>query len=331
MGDVSTIAFSDEEMAQALKRILFPENPDEPVLTNFAVLDGAVIPELFNHLYGDDPPEFFCLYSGDLEPDMAEVAPYLVELREGAPFTDWVLQNMFGVHWGIILRSPVEMAVLRKHLRTLLMVRDPYGRSLYFRYYDPRVLRSFVGIAEQEKISRIIGPAVLVVMEKEDKHGVTLLIRKEDGGFSVSNYKWTELPGSLHLAVPPLAEYGGRPDMLISSEEMDCFDDIAARDFRKRARSHFTETFPDDERVAKAEVLGEFIEKEIQAAAGKGMELEQDVIRYLQLSFQLGTDFPTRFPWAVTVLEESTLDPSEKMDRLWEHATEEFAADAANP
>ena len=42
-----------------------------------------------------------CLYRGELQPDMAEVAPYLVKLDRDAPFTDWVLDRGWGNHWGV--------------------------------------------------------------------------------------------------------------------------------------------------------------------------------------------------------------------------------------
>jgi Domain of unknown function (DUF4123) len=328
MSTVQATLLSKEEIANKLRAHLFPE--DEKFQT-YAVLDGASVPELLDQLYGDEPPEFACLYRGELEPDLAEAAPYLIRLSVGSPFTEWLLSNCWGKHWGFFATAAEGIDGMRRHYRHFLMVKDPEGKQIYFRFYDPRVLRSFINIAEQEKISRIMGPAALLVLENKVTDGVTFLLHKADGSFAVSDCEWTALPDPLHLVVPPLANYGGRPDMVISSEEMDYFDEIAARDFIERARSHFIETFPEDDRVANPEQLGAFIETEIQAAAESGMELEHDVIRYLQLAFQLGADFPSRFTWAVAVFGDASLDATEKMDRLWEHATEQFEADAANP
>src|SRR5690242_10807589 len=66
----------------------------------YALLDGASVPELRQKL-ADHEPEHICLYRGDLEPDMAEVAPYMVKLDNESPFTDWVLDRGWGNHWGI--------------------------------------------------------------------------------------------------------------------------------------------------------------------------------------------------------------------------------------
>ena len=49
-------SLTSEAAVAALHRILFPENPDEADLNTYAVLDGAAIPELLDHLYGDEPP-----------------------------------------------------------------------------------------------------------------------------------------------------------------------------------------------------------------------------------------------------------------------------------
>jgi hypothetical protein len=79
-----------------------------------------------------------------MEPDMQEVAPYLVELREGDPFADWVIENGFGRHWGIVLRSRLEHDQARRRFRKLLFARGDDGDSLFFRFYDPRVFREFI-------------------------------------------------------------------------------------------------------------------------------------------------------------------------------------------
>src|SRR5260221_341825 len=71
-----------------LAEVVFEAN-DSPV---FAVLDGASVPKLIESLY-EHKPEHCCLYPGELKPDMATVAPYLVRLEAGKEFTDLVLRK----------------------------------------------------------------------------------------------------------------------------------------------------------------------------------------------------------------------------------------------
>lgn len=149
IGEVET------DVAGPLSAQLFSEDED---LKTYAILDGASIDGLLDQLYGEDPPEFRCLYRGDLEPDMAEVAPYLVELSPKAPFARWLLANCWGKHWGIFLTASEDIDVVRRHFRTFLMVKNPEGKQVYFRYYDPRVLRTFLPTCEGPEVRFITGP-----------------------------------------------------------------------------------------------------------------------------------------------------------------------------
>ena len=166
----------------ALKKALYPQlfTPGEQVNT-YAVLDGASIPDLLDHLYGNPRPEFICLYRGELEPDMAEVAPYLVLLKPNTPFTDWVLGEGWGRHWGIFATSKVDMAAMRKHFRTFLMVKDPDGKSIYFRYYDPRVLRIYLPTCNAQEIEAVFGPIHAYLLEDEAP-AILLRFPKSAGG-----------------------------------------------------------------------------------------------------------------------------------------------------
>jgi hypothetical protein len=101
----------------------------------YAVLDGASIPGLRMKLY-EMHPEHVCLYRGELKPDIAEVAPYLVRVVQGTEFGNWVLTEGWGKHWGIFAQSRYSLAEMRKHLRSFLTVYDETGKPMLFRYYD---------------------------------------------------------------------------------------------------------------------------------------------------------------------------------------------------
>ena len=135
---------SAAEIAAALQRRLFSAVNEDNGLNVYAVLDGASIPELLDQLYADEQPQFECLYRGEIEPDIAEVAPYLVLLEPGSRFTDWLLSECMGQHWGIFATSAADLDDTRRHFRRLLVVKDPEGAQVYFRFYDPRVLRIFL-------------------------------------------------------------------------------------------------------------------------------------------------------------------------------------------
>ena len=133
----------------------------------YAVLDGASIPDLRMKLY-EMRPQHYCLYRGELEPDIAEVAPYLVRMVAGTDFSNWVLTEGWGKHWGIFAQSRYSLEEMRKHLRTFLTVHDETGKPLLFRYYDPRVLRAFLPTCNEEELKNFFGIILNFALEDEN-------------------------------------------------------------------------------------------------------------------------------------------------------------------
>jgi hypothetical protein len=131
----------------------------------YCILDGASIQDLLDRLYAQVRPEFECLYRGELAPDIAEVAPYLVKLEHDAEFTRWVLSAGWGNHWGIFMTTPADLRSLRQHFRKLNVVYDPEHRPLLFRYYDPRVLRVFAPTTDEEQLAEVFGPVHYFILE----------------------------------------------------------------------------------------------------------------------------------------------------------------------
>jgi hypothetical protein len=155
----------DEAVIRALREQLFREGST----CVYALLDGASVEALRDMLWQHEP-EHACLWRGELEPDMAEVAPYVVRLEAGTPFTDWLLARGWGRHWGIFaLAGPeTDLRDMRRHFREFTMVRGPDDEVLYFRYYDPRVLRVYLPLCNAEEMRTVFGPVRAFLVEDED-------------------------------------------------------------------------------------------------------------------------------------------------------------------
>ena len=138
----------------------------------YAILDGASAEQLPQTI-DQYSIESVCLLRGVLDPDLAQAAPYLVRLLDDSPFTDWVLSDGWGNHWGIFVVTTANLRTLRQHFRSFLTVYDPDNVPLFFRYYDPRVLRVYLPTCETEELEEIFGPVDRYLMEGED--GKTLL------------------------------------------------------------------------------------------------------------------------------------------------------------
>lgn len=152
----------------------------------YAVVDGASVEGLLDQL-AVHQAEFECLYRGELTPDVAEVAPYLVRLEESSAFTDWLLENGWGNHWCIFALCEQDLAAVRRHCRRLLTVHGPEGRPMLFRFYDPRVLRSYLPLCDETETKTMFGPVAAYIQEGDTPDQ---LIRFElDGGALVTRKK----------------------------------------------------------------------------------------------------------------------------------------------
>jgi len=173
----------EKVITQSLVKYLF----SQPETNVFGVLDGASIEQLPQLLW-KHKPENICLYRGELEPDMAAVAPYLVKLEYDHPFTKLVCEKGWGNDWGIFVLTSAEVNIrdLRAHFRKFLMVYDPNGKFIYFRYYDPRVLRIYLPTCNFEDIKIVFGPIGSYITEDEDS---SMLLRFTTDGEKINAEK----------------------------------------------------------------------------------------------------------------------------------------------
>ncbi len=162
-------------MVEPLSRVLFGDEEAHA----YAVLDGASIPDLLENMHRFQP-EHECLYRGDLPADLAHAAPYLVRLEPESELAEWVIGQGWGRHWGIFAISPADLREMRRHFRTFLMVHDSEGKPLYFRYYDPRVLRVYLPTCNAEELATMFGPVACYLLEAEEPNTV-LRFRRQDG------------------------------------------------------------------------------------------------------------------------------------------------------
>jgi hypothetical protein len=154
---------------------------DDRDMNVYAVLDGAAMPSLPELLW-DREPEYVCLYAGDLQPDVAAVAPYLVKLERTSRFTDIAMMRVWGKSRGVfaVTDGSTGLAELSRHFRRFLLVRDYEGGRLYFRFYDPRVLRTYLPTCNAEELDFVFGPVRRFVAE--DGTASTLLHFSRNGG-----------------------------------------------------------------------------------------------------------------------------------------------------
>ena len=130
--------------------------------TLYAILDACDEPRVPKKVEELGPERAVSLYRGAAQRDYWAIAPYLVQVDE--ELLDWIVENLWDDPWGIFAVADAELAELRKHFRRFLMVEDPDGEKIYFRFYDPRVLLQFLLTFDDEETTRFFGPNKCVML-----------------------------------------------------------------------------------------------------------------------------------------------------------------------
>lgn len=130
-----------------------------PEMGTFAVLDAAKVP-LLPILLDSSGLTFRCIFQGKAEEELADAAPYLVELKDGEKFTRslFTSSGQPGDLWdrspGMIVRSRGSLTELRGHFRKFTRVRDESGRWFYFRFWEVSVIPRFLSMLRPDQLEK---------------------------------------------------------------------------------------------------------------------------------------------------------------------------------
>jgi Domain of unknown function (DUF4123) len=147
----------------AIKKQFWPRAAGREV---WMIVDGARDRSIYGALL-DSYLNYSCLYHGEISPELELAAPYLVQLEYDDSYSIKLIERAWGKSWGVFLKCDSSMDTLRRHLRTLLTVRDQKGSLLLFRYYDPRVLRVYLPTCWEDELKTVYGPIDRFWMEDE--------------------------------------------------------------------------------------------------------------------------------------------------------------------
>lgn len=120
--------------------------------------------------------------------------------------------------------------------------------------------------------------------------------------------------------------------MTIREQQMTALSRDCLEDFENRIAAHLLRCFPSECRALGGGSVQDRIRFGIERSAEYGLTLERDVCKYIDLMFAFGSNFdkdPTS-PWASGILRDETMvNPSVKMDRLFAEAKLHASAPAA--
>jgi len=138
----------------------------------FGVVDGAQDLALAFEAKCQYGWEIVNLFEGPMANAAASVAPYIVPIHSDSGY----LQN-WARHWGrnagILLTTAAAPEPLRAHLRRIFIAQDEQNQQYFFRYYDPRVLCTYLPTCTASELAVFFGPIRSLLAE--DPTGESLL------------------------------------------------------------------------------------------------------------------------------------------------------------
>jgi len=140
----------------------------------YGVFDGARSDRL-RTLLMESIEEVASLYEGAEGAVYDEVAPYLVRFAPGSRLLERVVAEGWGQAWGLFFCTKLVPKDVRRHWRRFLLVLDETKNArMYFRFYDPRVMREFHGVATPRQRAELLLGLDAIVLESEDGGIVSL-------------------------------------------------------------------------------------------------------------------------------------------------------------
>lgn len=259
----------------------------------FALVDAAGAEGALARLAGGGL-EFESLFAGRPDERFFSVSPILIRCEPDVPPFTWLAGEAWRDGYVILLTAKASLHDLAAHFRKMLEVEDEHGRRVYFRFYDPRVLRVYLPTCTAAERAFFLGPAVRVLAPSETAD--TVLYYEREGPDSPSLRK--------RLALRP--------------EQFAEFRKMMRLRFVERMEKRLRERFPDEMEEIPEKERGRRILGDVERAEGYGIVLEHDVQRFLDCTFLLGADFdrdPER-PRAGEILNRRDLDGTEKIALL---------------
>jgi hypothetical protein len=137
----------------------------------FAILDSARSDAVLSKLALNEV-QYESLFRGREEEPLYDVSPFLVWCKEKTKIFEWLTSEVWGQSIGVFFTSSDSFRNLFTHFQRFLLVQEEGGEELYFRFYDPRVLRVYLPTCTAQELDLFFGKVSRFIMESEDKKSI---------------------------------------------------------------------------------------------------------------------------------------------------------------
>lgn len=171
---LSSVPTDTGGIAAALRAAL-PSSPGKHV---YGVVDAASCADLAFEAQIKHGQQIRTLFLEEVATQAWNVAPYLVSVNPASAYLDsWA--RKWGTNAGVLMVSEADVETLHRHLREIFVVQDETGQEHFFRFYDPRVLRTFLPTCSEDQRKEFFGPIEEFVLEPAQGSTLIRMQRRE--------------------------------------------------------------------------------------------------------------------------------------------------------
>jgi len=268
------------------------------------------------------------LYRGSRYEKHFAMAPFLVQLVPDSELFEKFTTHGWGESWGVLLACGQPFDALLEHFRKFILVRrqtEEDEDQHFFRFYDPRILRTYLPTCTDSEIRLLFGPVRRFYAESACADALLVFdegkreTRASDGGGAISK------PLSQADATAGEQNHGlpaAEPVLTIRKEQVLVFRHHLVREFEDRAMADLRDAFPSKTSSMGDSELRAYVRDGLERAERHRVRIERHVVAYLRYMTKYGVDFDDTYPEAGEILRNERIPGSVKIQRLaaWHRA-----------
>ncbi|HRI66252.1 MAG TPA: DUF4123 domain-containing protein [Polyangium sp.] len=255
----------------------------------YAAFDGSETPSVAEKARELGPRGGVCLYRPqDDDEELADVAPYLFHVTQD--LLPWVRAlSAEDPSACIFALADTNLEGVRRHLRRFLVVQSPAGTKMNFRFFDPRVLVTWLDCCTPQELDDFYGPVSEFGIPTEDTLGALFWKRRVEG------------------------QMRRRTDVLLKLRpaQMRAFAQASDERFVDRTTLFLQSEFPDARKQSRG-TLKMGVADQIAKARLHGFTTEIQLVTYVVTAWLLGENFDEEFPAVKETLASPVMSPSDK-------------------
>jgi len=150
-----------------------------PGVRLYGVVDAARCVDLAYEAKIRFGKEIRSLFLPEVQTQLWDVSPYMVQIDpDGDYLRSWA--QRWGTSAGVLLTSEADEDALHAHLRKIFVVEDEEKQEYFFRFYDPRVLRTFLPTCSAQQLEELFGPIAQFAVESQPGNALSRFTRTKE-------------------------------------------------------------------------------------------------------------------------------------------------------